>query len=175
MLKNRLLIAISGKSRVGKDTAADFLCEKISFKKRLSFAAAIYDITEFSQKRLLKPVEKDPKALQKLGECFKEIYGRDVWKNVVKDEINSCDGNIIVTDLRFKTDFQMLKSMGFFIIRINRKDRIIDRDPNHISEIDLDDCNEFDIIIDNDISLDNLKRSIDYIVQTKLNFIKDNN
>lgn len=162
-------VAISGKSRAGKDTTAEFICAYISAQqepyKCVSFAKALYDCTRFVQGVLGKPVEKDPKLLQFMGEGLRQYYGKDVFVNVVKSIIESTPSHesIIVTDLRYKNEYALLKDLGFTTIRVNRKDRHIDRDPIHISEIDLDDA-EFDYVINNDGSLDDISNQAQAIV-----------
>lgn len=70
---------------------------------------------------------------------------------------------IIVSDLRFKNEFKFLKDMGALLVRVNSpkrtKDKLISECgddkkssivASHISEVDLDDCKEFDYYISND-------------------------
>jgi dephospho-CoA kinase len=73
--------------------------------------------------------------------------------------------------LRFKNETNYLKKMGFQLWRINateenRKNRIeTERDFNHISETDLDDYKEFDIIIENNDSLKEFEQKIIDIIE----------
>ncbi len=168
MSNKQLRIAISGKQRVGKDTLAEYLCNiTYSETERFSFAKAIYDIAGFIQKRLSKPVEKDRLLLRTLGEFLKNLYGRDVWIKCVLGEIERCKDNIIVTDVRFKEEFNSLKELGFVMIRIKRNNN---EEDNHISETDLDDYEKkFDFIIENNGSLYDLKKEA-YNFYSKLSF-----
>ena len=71
---------------------------------------------------------------------------------------------VLVTDLRFKNEFQFLKELGATLIRVNAPKRSRDKllkecngdekkadiIASHISEKDLDDCGEFDHYLGND-------------------------
>lgn len=148
-------IAISGKSRAGKDTIAGGLFDIFSIIREsvelVSFAKPLYDCMYGVQKGLGQELKKDPRLLQFLGEGLRQLYDRDIFVNSAVKTISQITPNthVVVTDLRYKNEYNMLKSMGFVTIRVNRKDRPIDRDPTHISETDLDDAT-FDYVIDND-------------------------
>ena len=76
---------------------------------------------------------------------------------------------VIISDLRFKNEFEFLKNIGATLIRIDAPNRSIDKvlkecngdDKkasilfSHISEIDLDSCNEFDYYLANDYENEN--------------------
>lgn len=153
-------IAIGSKSRTGKDTIADILLQEYGGTK-LAFSDALYDISGYVQEKLSRPVQKDPKLLQTIGESLKDVYGRSVWVTYLENELRRTKGNIFVTDLRFPEEWEMLKKNGFLMINVERPDRPITRDPNHISEIALD-KNDFvwDFIVCNDGSLDDLKEKV---------------
>lgn len=124
--------------------------------------------------------EKDPILMQWWGTDFRRKYfGEDYWVNIMKLKLveehrkyfekgsPDEDFDIVIPDVRFKNEFQMIKDSGgevWDVIRFNRKrhyeyDNIQkittnktyyvspDRDPNHPSETDLDGA-EFDQIIE---------------------------
>jgi hypothetical protein len=147
-------IAFGNKSRVGKDEACSYLQHKYD-AKQVRFASALYDCQNYILERLNLPKTKDPRLLQLLGEGLRNLYGRDIWLNQVVNYINTLPSRecIVVPDLRHKNEADALKKLGFTLVKITRKNRPIDRDPNHISEIDLDEY-PFDYKIENDGTLE---------------------
>lgn len=167
-MQKGLRIAIGHKARVGKDTFADYIDQKYGCR-RLNFAEGVYEVCTAIQKILNIEVKKDPELLQFEGMGLRKIYGDLVWINRVRPIIEQIDKespevNIIITDMRLENEFDFLKENGFTTININRKNRIIDRDPNHISEIALDNA-VYDFKIDNDGTIDDFYISIDSIIK----------
>jgi hypothetical protein len=162
--KTPLKIGIGHQSRVGKDTCADYIISKIGGNK-YAFSTGVYDVAGSVQTILRKPVVKNPALLQLIGEGMRQIYGDDVWvdqmRNVL-DELGTTT-NIIVTDVRYKNEMDLLRSRGFILIGINRPNRIIDRDPNHPSEIGLK-LSDFDIVIQNTGTIDKFHKKIDDVL-----------
>lgn len=96
--------------------------------------------------------EKDPEILQFWGTDFRrKMFSEDYWVVKTLAEIESMrktygnNINIIVPDTRFWNEYTAIKNLGGIYIRITRFNldgtNYIDpsRDPNHLSEIDLDD------------------------------------
>lgn len=154
-------IAISGKCRSGKDTVADIIISNLGGTwTRMSFASALYKCASSIQTILGIPVEKDGLLLQTIGEGLRKHYGENVWVDIVEAYIDTHPlENIIITDLRYRNEMEMLSKRNFEIIRINRKQRPVDRDPNHISEVDLD-TTKFDHTLENDEGLERLKEQV---------------
>lgn len=122
-----MLLAILGRSGAGKDTFADFLVEERGFTK-MAFAEPIYEMarTYFGMQ------EKNRFLLQDLGNTMRGINPR-VFVDLLKKRVESTQGNIIVTDVRQKNEFDMLKELGFIFVNINtdvdnRAERISKRD-----------------------------------------------
>ena len=157
-------LAFGNKSRVGKDESATYLKKKYEAKE-VRFASALYDCQNLVLERLGLPLVKNPQLLQLLGEGCRGIFGRDIWLTQALSQINSIDGSIVVPDLRHKNEALALKSLGFTVVKINRRDRPIDRDPHHISEVDLDDF-PFDVTIDNNGTLEELYEKLERLVSS---------
>jgi hypothetical protein len=89
-----------------------------------------------------------------------------VWVNCLENELKKTKGSVIVTDLRFPEEWEMLKRNGFVTVRVDRPDRQITRDPNHISEIALDNSEDFvwDFTLKNEGTLLDLERSVEELV-----------
>jgi len=159
MTNKNFRIAFSGKARSGKDSAAAALFQKYQFKT-IKFADPLYKLQYHIQDLVEQQHHKDTKLLQFLGEGLRQNVDKDIWVINAKNTIKQCEDNIVITDLRYKNEYDMLKKdFGFFICRIERKNRPIDRDVNHISEVDLDDV-EFDAVIHNDGTLDEFNKKI---------------
>jgi hypothetical protein len=164
----KLRIAVGHQARVGKDTFADYVNDQYKCTT-VKFATKLYEITESIQRTLGVEVAKDPVLLQTIGDKMRSHYGEDIFVKQLVNEIadiekNNPDQNIIITDLRRINEFIAVKNLGFITIRIIKPDRVIDRDPSHISEVDLIDC-KFDYEIINDGTLGQFYGKINHILE----------
>lgn len=97
------------------------------------------------------------KLLQLVGtECGRNIIHPSIWINALLSKYNKDFSKWIVTDVRFKNEAEAVKSKGGILIRINRETGLSD---NHPSETDLDEYPEWDFIIDNNGSMEDLTNS----------------
>lgn len=120
----------------------------------------------------LEGVEKENNRdnFRNLAETMKDIFGREIWAQALFSDyipiINNNKSihqelNWIITDLRFKEEIFLVKKYKGVTISINP----INKNDNHISEIDLDGY-KFDYYIDNDKKdLDKLYNQIFIIKQ----------
>lgn len=136
-----IAIAFGSKARVGKDTAAEYIKNRFG-GQILKFSDSLYNIVGNIQVQLGKPVKKDPKLLQFIGMGIREHYGNNIWvDNLVENlesTLQSQPRSIIISDMRFPNEYEKLNSLGFLCLKVSRENRPIDRDPNHPSEIGLD-------------------------------------
>jgi len=111
-------------------------------------------------------------ALIDIGTSARE-YNDNIWIDHLKETLlfdsnYEIEGSIfIVPDLRFKNEFDFLKELKFFFVRINRKEsQLID----HVSESLQDQITDsnFDYVISNNGSLNDLKNEA-FNVVNKLN------
>lgn len=94
------------------------------------------------------------KLLQLVGtECGRNIIHPNIWINSLLSSYNKDFTNWIITDVRFKNEAQAIKKRGGILIRINRETGFLD---NHSSETDLDDYSDWDFVIDNNGSMEDL-------------------
>lgn len=145
-----IIIGIIGKKNSGKDTVSDFLVQKYNFKK-LSFASKLKDVLlilypQLEEKHLndrdLKekslsflPNEKSPRQLmQYFGTEICRSFDKDIWINILKDEINKCSigQNIVISDIRHQNELD-------FVTSLNMSSRVI------ILEISRCNCNYSDL------------------------------
>lgn len=165
-----LIIGISGKKQSGKDTVFEFAKKHITKGTVLKFAFADGVKEECSKAAgvTVEHMESHKDIFRKLyqfwGTEFRRgFYGNDYWVNylrnkilsnaiIQKDESDNLGKGVIVfiTDVRFKNEADWIKSVGGFLIRINRIDSSKDL---HQSEIELDEYDQFDFIIDNNDTL----------------------
>lgn len=161
-------LAFGHKARSGKDSSAEYVNRRfgtISYR----FASPVYDIALNIQKYLGKTQIKDPGLLQWVGTGLRDHYGNNIW---VQKLINNCiminleSPGVTVPDMRFKNELEALKANGFTTVKMNRSSRPIDRDPTHISEVDLDD-GKFDYDICNDFAIESLYLQLNGLILAK--------
>lgn len=93
---------------------------------------------------------------QLLGTVARQHIHPDIW---IIPVINKClaakETFCVISDCRFPNEVKAIHEIGGVIIRLNRDWDLISekskagRDPTHISETALDDCQDFDFVIDN--------------------------
>ena len=138
------LIGIMGLKGSGKNTIAKMLPVKW---KRMAFADTLKDIvsilfgwdrdliegdTEYSRKwreevneywaKELGNKDFTPRmALQVLGtDVFRNNFDRDIWVKVLKRKIINSNSDVVVTDVRFPNEANMIKSLGGKIVQVIR-------------------------------------------------------
>lgn len=134
-------LGLMGKKRSGKDTAGAYLVDTHNFK-RFSFAEEL----KYLSRRLFgftrQEVEDKPAhirdVLQRFGtEGIRAIWP-DTWAQLLKTRIDRYYkllpeqyANIVVTDVRFQNEADILRENGFKIVKIKRQAQDDDR---HLSE-----------------------------------------
>lgn len=157
-----LLFALGNKARSGKDTTADIIISCLPNTVKVSIAQPVYDVAGLIQEYFGISRAKHPELLQEIGMSMRRVYGEDVWIDIALKRIGAYAQrgiNVVVSDMRFRNEAAKLVSAGFKTIRVVRNNRTIDRDPTHISEVDLDDFN-YDHVIINDGTLEELRESV---------------
>lgn len=161
--------AFAGNLKTGKNYVAEKLfIPLLPFKNTLVMGFADHFKIDAINKGNLKYEkvfgEKDDetrKQLQLMGtENGRDKYGQDIWINIVDTWMKIYNERgverFIITDLRFKNEYEYLKSKNAKIIKIKapnrQKENLKGQDLqvlNHRSETELNDI-EFDYIINND-------------------------
>ncbi len=155
------IIILSGKQFCGKDTVAKILLEKFPDFKRIGLGDAIK--LEYGEKNGLTfdEIEKNkPIYRQDLIELgnFRRAQDSDYWiKKVI-----ALEGNIIVPDVRMKRELEYFKEAGAFKIRVEcerdiRAARGTLKSENDLTETDLDDVKDWDYVIENNSTYENLQ------------------
>lgn len=162
------IIIFSGKQYAGKDTAAKIMLDKMKDYRRCAMGDII-KLTYGAQKGLTyEEIEKN-KAKYRSDLIVLGNWGRaqdeDYWlKKIIEQE-----GNIIVTDVRVPHEFEVFKAAGAIAIRIEasretraKRGKLVGE--NDITEIGLDNEKNWDYVIDNNSSYENLKAQVEKIM-----------
>jgi len=174
------VIGVTGKINTGKDTAADVLkdlgCITFSFADPLKLCAQ--ELFGFSRESLWGPSELRTSevrgVLQELGTDICRKYRPDIWVDKMRQRINLCReqgldyynmvtedeidnaGAIVITDVRFPNEAEMLKKeMNAFIIRVHR--------PNNYAHTTQSAAKHESETAQDSISLDNISIEINNI------------
>ena len=160
-------LAFAGNMRAGKDVSAEYLKKYIKDATLFSFAEPIYDILHMVQDNLGFKQEKNRIFLQFLGDWARKQQA-DIWVNKLIDKMKNATTSVFVTDDRYLNELKRLKEEGFIIIRINADENTrIERGATnllHSSEMELDLFTNYDYIIDNNTSFENLYSQLDSII-----------
>ena len=84
-------------------------------------------------------------------------FGRNIWIN---STIKNASDNTIITDLRFKAEYEAVKSIGGIVIYVNRPHYLFGQ---HASEREMEELlkdGKYDFIIENDGSIQDLFNSV---------------
>ena len=167
------IIIFSGKQYSGKDTAAKILMEEMPSFKR----CAMGDIIKIEYGKIhnltYEEIEKN-KAQYRQGLIDLGNWGRAQSPDFWLEKIISQDGNIVVTDVRIKHEYEVFKQAGAISIRVEanreireaRGGKLVGEDD--ITEVDLDNIQDWDFLIDNSKDYETLKKNVLEIVH-KLN------
>ena len=101
--------------------------------------------------------------MQYLGtEVLRHFVGDKIWINSTLNEANS--KNIVVSDLRFKIELEEIKARKGKIIYIKRDSAIPGSHASEREVLELLDENKFDVIVDNNGTLEDLFNNLKKIV-----------
>jgi hypothetical protein len=164
----QLKIAIGGLLGSGKDTAVDYLINKYGGIK-ITFADPLYDILHHAQNVCGFPQEKDREFLQWIGTEWGRKKEEQIWVRLAMEKANTVQGNVFISDVRFPNEFQAAKDNGFKCIKILRNNvdngRVGSGSSTHSSETSLNDVQNWDSVISNDTSFDDLYKMLDHTLR----------
>lgn len=182
-----VVIGIVGRMRHGKDTIGDFLVNSYKFKK-LSFAQPLKEacrtVFGFNNDQLYgdsKEVEDEfwkvtpRKVLQYIGtDLFRDQLGeiipglgQDIWvKAAQKKILDNPNQDFVICDVRFLNEVQMIKDSGGIIFKVVRPS--MSMCSNHVSERMADEFKDYNHLIINDGTLNDLYKKVDEIAINEL-------
>ena len=173
-------IALSGKMASGKSSVVNIIKEKYNTKQVKTVSIA-YSLKKFCHDWYGMSLDEDKKDRDLLIKVANQMRSIDIDVFIKKaiSEAKSLEGKcdiVCIDDLRFPNEPMLLKEAGFKLYRINcseetRKHRLIKkygvegsrqhilkmRDP---SEFQLDNFKKFDVILDGEKSLEQLKEEL---------------
>lgn len=94
-------------------------------------------------------LKKDRDLLRDIGMGMRDVYGSDVWINHLLGRLPA-QGNVVVSDVKFLNEYQLLVHAGFTMIKVVRPERPYVTP--HISETELAETT-FDYVIINNSTL----------------------
>lgn len=146
MSKNKMLIGVTGLANSGKDTTGDFLVKNYDNWEKMSFANHLKDVASllfgFDRKMLAgetpedRAIREQPDKFwsEKMGKDFTPRYAlqflgtnllrnqmhKNIWVDCLERKIMESDKNIVITDVRFPNEIDMIRSLGGEIWRVER-------------------------------------------------------
>ena len=168
-MTNKIII-FSGKQYSGKDTAAKILMEAMPEYKRMAMGDVIK--LEYAKENGItyEEIEKNkPKYRQGLIDLGN--WGREQNPDYWLEKIIAYNGNIVVTDVRIKHEYEVFKKAGAIAIRVEasreiretRGGKLVGEDD--VTEVDLDDVQDWNFLLDNNKDYETLKKNVLQIVQ----------
>ena len=163
-----MIITLSGKQFSGKDTVAKILLNELKSFRRIGLGDAIK--LEYSKRTglTLDEIEENKSKyrpdLISLGD-----WGRSVSPDYWLESVVAQEGNIIVPDVRMPREYKVFKKNNAFTIRVesteeSRSKRGVLVKSDDLTETALDDIDDWDYVIHNDLSYEDLvKASYDLV------------
>ena len=155
---SKKIIAIVGKKGSGKDTIGNIIKELDPEFQQYSFAMpikkVITDVFGVPDSQL-----EDRDLMKDVGDAFKEKFDRNIWIDILFDTIKDKE-KVVITDLRFKNEYDKCREKGVFIIKVVRPE--INSSDTHISETELDNISDskYDAFVVNSGTIEDLKQTI---------------
>jgi len=165
-----MIIGLSGKKGSGKSTVAEYLHRRLDGAERLSFAFKLKLLAQEcfgatpsqvggseDQKNTITECGLTGRELmQRIGSGMRAIWPQ-CWIRAWETEVVGMwaeDGAafpIIVDDVRYRNEVDVIKKMGGIVIRLTRAPHDGDFHP---SEVSLDDYDQFDAIIPDNLTVE---------------------
>lgn len=131
-------------------------------------------VDEFWSEKLSIPSFTPRKALQMIGtDLFRIHFNNDIWISIVENKIsallkNNPNTNIVISDCRFANEFTIIKRFpdSHIITILREKDNSIKKIITHSSETEWVNYN-FDAILQNDNSIDDLKTNLKSLLSSR--------
>jgi len=180
-----LKIGFGYKARSGKDTSAEYL-QKLHGGKIFKFAQPLYEIMDSVHKISKIDSFKDTKLLTWIGTEWGRSINENIWVDNCLARIHEAEkqgcymsgepfvNNFFITDVRFPNEAQTLKENGFFLVKVDRDNRPQEERASHASENALNDYKDWDFVIDNNSTLEDLYEKLHTLVQVIKNSKQNN-
>tara|TARA_R100001463_G_scaffold103656_2_gene158102 strand:- start:16295 stop:16849 length:555 start_codon:yes stop_codon:yes gene_type:complete len=180
------IIGLSGKKKSGKDTvyrlAGEYLKKHYKAKAgRVAFADPlkheVSEITGFTLEFIEKHKDELRSLLQVWGADFRRAFnGSDYWINKMRPIVEQSADHydvLFITDCRFKNEVSYIKEIGGTLVKVERRESGYPEPFDvHSSENDLNNYGDYDYILNNDKTKEELTRSVSQMLET-LNILKN--
>lgn len=179
-----MIIGIIGQKGTGKDTVADYIVKSNDFKK-ISYAEPLkkickelFDLTDEQLNDQHEKEKIDPRwgmsprtILQSIGtDLFRKHYDENFWVNILIQKIKNKNDNFIISDIRHQNELDILcsnfKFENILILRLFRKNDIVDHHSTEKNVYDIDVSNVFYVDINNNSTKDALYDSVSQILSS---------
>lgn len=173
-----MIIGFSGPAGAGKSTAAKILVEQHGFRL-VKFAGPLKamlrailpgdDLDEWIEGALKETVHPvlgctPRRAMQTLGtEWGRQCINPDIWVSLALDAICADASNVVLDDVRFENEAQMIRSCGGVVIEVRPK--FMTHHMTHASEAGV----TADRWVYNDSDVASLAESLDMLIITQPN------
>ena len=163
------IITFSGKQYSGKDTAAKILLDEMKDFKRCAMGDIIK--IEYGKQHGISYEEiENNKPKYRQGLIDLGNWGRAQSPDYWLEKIIAQEGKIVVTDVRIKHEYEVFKKAGAITIRVEadrdlreaRGGKLVGEDD--VTEVDLDNIQDWDFLIDNNKDYETLKRNVLQII-----------
>lgn len=140
------IIGICGLAGAGKDTVGDIIVDNLPNWEKMSFASHLKDVVSllfgFDRKMLAGETPEDRAIREQPDKFWSEKMGKDftpryalqflgtnllrnqlhqnIWVDCLERKILDSDKNIVITDVRFPNEIEMIKRIGGEIWRVER-------------------------------------------------------
>ena len=164
------IIFFSGKQYSGKDAAAKILMEAMPEFRRCAMGDIIK--IEYAKEHNITYEEIEankPKYRQGLIDLGN--LGRSISPDYWLEKIIAQAGNIVVTDVRIKHEYEVFKNAGAISIRIEASREIRESrggklvGESDVTEVDLDNIQDWDFLIDNNKDYETLRENVLKVVE----------
>ena len=187
--KMKKVYAIIGRKRTGKDTVADYMCERLGAKKYAlatpikewvakMLGITLEDLDKYKNENWNMSAFRDNKTtqlercamvdisfrsiLQNAGENIKDFFGLECFMRKSHEVIINNDTTII-PDVRLKIEQDwLIANTNVTFIKLIR-DTELDKDSLHKTETETDSLG-YDCLVDNNGNLEDLAKQIDLII-----------
>lgn len=163
------IIIFSGKQYSGKDTAGQIFLKYMPNFKRCAMGDIIK--LEYGRQNNLSYEEiENNKSKYRAGLIELGNWGREQSPDYWLEKIILMEGNILVTDVRVPHEYEVFKKAGAISIRINavrevRAQRGVLVGENDITEIGLDDVQEWDYVLENNEDYQTFEKKVLEIIR----------
>ena len=146
---SKKIIGICGSAGAGKDTVGDILVNNLPNWEKMSFASHLKDVTSllfgFDRKMLAGETSEDRTIREQPDKFWSEKMGNDftpryalqylgtnllrnqlhqnIWVDCLERKIMESDKNVVITDVRFPNEIDMIRNIGGEIWRVERGEK----------------------------------------------------